>query len=204
MLKTRQRRPGYIALLLALVVGLGLAGAWLYQSAGAKATVLVAAVDIEAGQVIGREDVTTVALAGEARAITADEVSTVVGKRATVPLLAGTLLQRSMLGAAATLPEGQVLVGVLLPVGAAPAGGLVAGDLVDVYRLPAATAVGGDSAAPTVVAARVAVQKVAVAAKEQTVMSSGLLVTLAVPEADAAAVVAANGAKAVAVAVVGP
>lgn len=204
VLKTRQHRPGYIALLLALVVGLGLAGGWLYQSAGAKATVLVMATDIDAGQVITREDLTTVSLAGEARAITADQVSTVVGKRARVPLLSGTLLQRSMLGAAAALPEGHVLVGVLLPAGAAPAGGLVAGDLVDVYRLPAASARDEESTAPMVVAARVAVQKVASASKEQAVVSSGLLVTLVVPTADAAAVVAANGAKAVAVVVVGP
>ena len=36
-LPTRQRRPGYIALLVVLVIGLGLAGGFLYTSAGSKA-----------------------------------------------------------------------------------------------------------------------------------------------------------------------
>ena len=39
-LPTRQRRPGWTALALTLIIGLGAVGAWLYSAAGSKTCLL--------------------------------------------------------------------------------------------------------------------------------------------------------------------
>jgi len=197
-LPTRQRRPGYIALLVVLVIGLGLAGGFLYTSAGSKATVLIVARDVPAGQVIIRQDVTTASVAGDVNAIAAGNLGAVIGRRAVVELLPGTVLQQAMLGSGPKIPAGSAQVGLELPPGTLPAGGLLAGDAVQVWRLPAKNAA-DPAAVPTLVAKATVATAITDPAR-----AGGFLVTVTVPAGDAAAVVAAGGAGLATLVLVGP
>ena len=92
-LPVRQRRPGYAALGVAMIVALAAAGAWLYAQAGAKTPVVVVVGDVPSGHVIGREDLSTVALAGGITAVAGSHLDSIVGQTAVVHLLPGTVLQ---------------------------------------------------------------------------------------------------------------
>jgi flagella basal body P-ring formation protein FlgA len=97
MLPTRQRRPGLVALAIALIVGLAALGMYLYQQAGAKTPVLVVAREVPAGHVVARADLTAVSVAGPVTAVAAGHIDSVVGQTAAVDLLPNMLVQRSML-----------------------------------------------------------------------------------------------------------
>lgn len=136
-LPTRERRPGHIALLAALIIGLAAVGAVLYSRAGAKTPVVEVVQAVPAGHVIERADLSTVAVAGEVTAIAGTGLDDVVGQTAAVDLLPHMLLQRSMLTRGGPLAPGQALVGVAVGSGQLPADGLSPGELVRVIGLPA-------------------------------------------------------------------
>ena len=69
LLPTRERRPGYIALLVALIVGLAAVGGVLYSKAGAKTQVVVVVHEVATGHPVQRADLGTVAVAGDVTAI---------------------------------------------------------------------------------------------------------------------------------------
>lgn len=185
-LAKRQRRPGYMALFVVLVVGLAGVGGWLYSTAGKKVAVVVVVHDVPVGQVIDRSDLSTVQVAGEVTAIAGIRLDSVVGQRAAVELLPGTLLQRAMVSAGPVLDAGEAQVGVAVKGGQLPADGLTPGDVVQVWRLPAPTVTGAAAAPAVLVAARASV----FAARPDPGQAGGWLVTVTVP-ADAAALVAA-------------
>lgn len=135
-LPTRERRPGYIALLVALIVGVAAIGALLYSKAGAKTPVVVVVRVVAQGHPLQRADLSTVTVSGDVTAIAGSGLSGVIGKTAAVELLPNTLLQRSMLTTSGPLGPGQALVGVALGSGQLPADGLAAGDTVRVIQLP--------------------------------------------------------------------
>ena len=91
-----RRRISKARLLLAvgLVLACALAGVIVAQRVDIRVPVLAAAHAISAGQVVTADDVTTVKVAAEAGVATvpASQLSTVVGRVAAVPLVAGTLL----------------------------------------------------------------------------------------------------------------
>ncbi len=91
-LSKRERRPGYIALLVLLVVGLAAIGGWLYTTAGQKVAVVVVVRDVPVGQTVSRLDLSTAEVAGDVTAIAGTRLDTAVGQRAAVELLPGTLL----------------------------------------------------------------------------------------------------------------
>lgn len=154
-LPTRERRPGYIALLVALIVGVAAVGAVLYSKAGTKTPVVVVVREVAQGHLLQRADLSTLTVSGDVTAIAGSGLSSVIGKTAAVELLPNTLLQRSMLTTAGPLASGQALVGVALDSGQLPADGLAAGDRVRVIQLPpknaVATGEGGGSGAPQAV-----------------------------------------------------
>lgn len=192
-LPTRQRRPGWVALGVVLVVGLAGVFAFLYSTAGQKVPVVVVSAPVPVGQVITRSDLSTVEVAGDITAVAAANLDSLVGQRAAVGLLPGTVLQRSMLTQVDPIPAGSVQVGVAVRGGQLPAHGVLPGDEVLVLRLPAQAA--GDAvAAPTVLSPRARV----FAALADPVQPGGLLVTVLVPAEQAAAVAAASGAGAAA------
>lgn len=84
------------------------------QRADARTQVLAVARPVAAGQVLAAEDVRVVRIvpAPELGTVAASESSTVIGRAAAVPLVAGSLLSRAEIGPAAWPAEGQVVVAV--------------------------------------------------------------------------------------------
>ena len=194
-LPTRQRRRGgWTALGAVMVVGLGLCFGYLYSTAGSKEPVVVLTAPVAVGQVIDRSDVSTVDVAGDITAIAGANLESVVGQRAAVALLPGTLLQRSMVTDADPIPAGMVQVGVAVKGGQLPADGLAPGDRVQVLRLPGQIT-GTDPGKPEIVV------KVATvfAAHPDEVQPGTTLLTLVVPADVAPSVAAASAAGAAAV-----
>jgi hypothetical protein len=192
-LPTRQRRTGYAALGLLLIIGLGAAFGYLYSTAGEKVPVVVVASKVAAGEVIERSDLSTVDVAGDITAIAGANLESVVGERAAVGLLPNTVLQRSMVTDVDPTPAGLVQVGVAVKGGQIPAEGLVPGDQVQVLRLPPQGGTG-----PAVVPDVVVVKAAVFAAVPDPVQAGSTLLTLLVPAEQAAAVAGASGAGAVA------
>lgn len=190
-LPTRQRHNGFIALAVALIVGLTAIGAYLYSTAGSKTPVVMVIHRIPVGQVVERSDLTTVPVSGRVVAVAGSNLASVIGERAAVTLLPDTLLQRAMVTSGGTLPAGQAQVGVAVRSGQIPADGLAAGDVVRVVRLPVKGSVDGQ--------ASVLVDRAEVfSSRLDPAVSGGTLVTVVVPEAASTAVAAASGAAAVA------
>ena len=190
-LPTRQHKPGYVALVVVLIVGLGAVGGWLYTQAGAKASVVAVAADVPAGHLITRADLTIVEVAGQVTAIAAGNIGTVVGQPAAVHLLPGMLLQRSMVAAGVQIPAGMVRVGVAVKPGQLPADGLTPGDVVTVLGLPRAVT---DETTTAVLASGVQV----FSAVPDPAIQGGFLVTLTVTSQVAPAIAAAGNAGLVA------
>lgn len=194
---TRQRRPGWVALAVALIVGFAATGAWLYLQAGSKTPVVVVVADVPAGHTIDRSDLSTVAVAGEVTAIAGENLDSVVGQIAAVHLMPNMLLQRSMVTENSGLLASMAEVGVAVKSGQVPADGLKPGDQVQIVGLP-------DAAAAEEQSVRVLVEKAQVyAVREDPAQAGGTLLTLVVPKANAAEVAAASGSGQIAVIRVG-
>ncbi len=190
-LPTRQRHNGFVALAVALIIGLAAVGAYLYDSAGAKVPVVMVVRQVPVGQVIDRADLTTVKVSGQVVALAGGNLSSAVGQRAAVTLLPNTLLQRAMMSSGPSLAAGQAQVGVAVRSGQIPADGLVPGDTVRVVQLPVK---GSTDVAGTVLAERARV----FASRADPAVSGGTLVTVVVAEGASTAVAAASGAGSVA------
>ena len=190
-LPTRERKPGYVAMAVLLIVGLAALFGFFYQQAGSKQPVVVVAREVPAGHVLQREDLSTVDVAGGVVAIAGANLESVLGQVATVPLLPNTLLQRSMVTDENPLTADQARVGVALKSGQIPAEGVQPGDVVQVVQLPGdgQAAPTKDQAGPPVLVDRATVY----AAAEDPALSGGTLLTLVVP-ADMAPLVAVAGA----------
>jgi hypothetical protein len=186
-LPTRQRRTGWTALGAVLVIGIGAAFGYLYTSAGSKEPVVVITAPVGVGEVISRSDLSTVDVAGEVTAIAGANLESVVGERAAVALLPGTLLQRSMVTDADPIPAGMAQVGVAVKGGQLPADGLVPGDRVQVLALPGQVGAGNPGAPTVLVDAAVVF-----AALQDPVQPGTTLLTLVVPAEVAPGVAAAS------------
>ncbi len=195
-LPTRERRPGYIALAVALIVGFAAVGAYLYTQAGAKTPVVIVVQNVPVGHQIQRSDLSTVAVSGDITAIAGSNLDSVVGKTAAVTLLPHTLLQRAMVADSTQLPAGQVLVGVAAAPGQVPADGLAIGASVEVIGLPTKNTPG---ATPTVLVPAAEVT----ASENNDAVQGGTLLTLQVPSAAAPAVAAASNAGLIALVRIG-
>ena len=193
-LPVREKRPGYVALAVFLIVGLAGLGAYWYAKAGAKTPVVVVVKGIPAGHVIDRADLSTVDVAGAVTAIGAAHLDSVVGQTATVQLLPNTLLQRAMVTSASALPADKGLVGLQLKPGQVPSSGLADGATVEVLALPGRTAAGGTAGTGTLLVASAVVYD----AQPDPSQSGGTLATLVVPRTSAQAVAAAGNAGLVA------
>lgn len=200
-LPVRQKRPGYAAIAIVLIVGLAALGAYFYSKAGQKTPVVVVTKDVPAGHRIDRGDLSTVSVAGGVTAIGGSNLDSVVGEVATVELLPGTLLQRAMVTSASPLPAGSSMVGVELKPGQLPAGGIRDGARAEVLHLPDKnSAAGATSTRSATVLATAATVYESMADPSQT---GGRLVTLIVPSDKAAPIAAASSAGLVALIQVG-
>ncbi len=150
----RRRRPGMIALAIALI-GAGVLGSVaLYTAADRRAAVLVATANVPAGGVIAAGDVgvASVAAGPGVQLIPAAQLRQVIGQVAGTALHPGMLLTAAELGALRPPGPGQVLVPLGLRPSLLPASGLGPGDRVLVVATPGAQGQPGSSAPPALIA----------------------------------------------------
>ncbi len=197
-----QRRLPETLIGLLLVAGCAL-GVFVYvTSVRAAAPVVTVAREVPAGAALAAEDLVTVGVsAGEGLVtIPAGELDGVVGRVARVALSPGVPLTRDVLAERSAVPAGFSSVGLALDPGGYPTGQLRPGDLVQVIATPALTV-----AAPgTTATAEVLVDSAEVFEVTPVGDSADrLLVTVLVPQGDAAQVAGAASQDAVRLAVRG-
>ena len=194
-LPTRERRSGFVALGVVLIISLAAIGVWLYSTAGAKTSVVVMVRPVAAGHAITRDDVSTVAVAGGVTAIGGNHLESVIGQSAAVTLLPNMLLQRSMTTGTAGLDPQEAEVGVAVTSGQVPADGLAPGDTVRVVQLPSDNASADASSSIQELVERAAVYAV----RADPAQAGGTLLTLRVPAGQADAVAMASSVGKIAV-----
>jgi SAF domain len=143
----RRRRPGMIALAVALI-GVGVLGsAALYARQNHQVPVLMVIAPVYAGSVVTSTDIgtTTVAAGPGVQVIPAKQLSQVIGLVAATSLRPGTLLAASELTTREPPLAGEVLVPVAVRPSVLPAGGLAPGDNVLIVATPVVPGGGGSA-----------------------------------------------------------
>ncbi|SNX88489.1 SAF domain-containing protein [Streptomyces sp. TLI_55] len=135
----RRRRPGVIALSLALIAAGGAGVAVLLLQVGDRTDVVTVVRDVQVGQVLTDEDLgkASVALDPALKAVRADDLKSVVGKRAAVELKPGSLLAPSQVTKDSLVKAGEQLVPIGLEPKQIPATALVPGQRVQLVHVPA-------------------------------------------------------------------
>ena len=133
-LAARKPKPKLIGAGAAVVVVGGLIGALMFGSGRDSQQVIVASHPIDAGSVLTVADVKGVSVSGQIgfRATPTANLAALVGKVASVPIPAGTLIVAEQLQLRQSAPPGTVLVGMVLDPGALPSPDLRFGDHVQV------------------------------------------------------------------------
>jgi hypothetical protein len=154
----RRRRPGMIALAIALVCAGILASVALYSAANHRVPVLVVTANVPAGARIGAADIAVASILPGAGVdvIPAGQLRQVVGQVAGSALHPGMLLAVSELATAQPPGPGQVLVPLPMRPSLLPASGLGPGDRVLIVATPGAQGQAGTSAAAPAMASPVA------------------------------------------------
>lgn len=140
-----RRRPALIGLGIALIALGALAAAWLVTTLAGTTAVVVMARDVAAGQQVTADDVRVVDIGGDLGATTgtayvpAGAMGEVVGRRTTIPLLAGQVVPPKALTDGRLVPGdgGQAVVGLPVTSAQVPATQLQAGDQILVVDTPA-------------------------------------------------------------------
>ncbi|MER8009701.1 SAF domain-containing protein [Streptomyces sp. NPDC094149] len=135
----RRRRPGVIALSLALIAAGGAGVAVLLLQVGNRTDVVTVIRDVQVGQVLTEDDLgkASVALDPAVKAVRADSLQSVVGKRAAVELKPGSLLAPSQVTKDNLVKAGEQLVPIGLEPKQIPATALVPGQKVELVHVPA-------------------------------------------------------------------
>ncbi|MGA5114722.1 SAF domain-containing protein [Streptomyces pseudogriseolus] len=135
----RRRRPGVIALSLALIAAGGAGVAVLLLQVGDRTEVVTVVRDVQVGQVLTEQDLgkASVALDPAVKAVRADDVDSVVGKRAAVELKPGSLLAPAQVTKDSLVKAGEQLVPIGLKPEQVPATALVPGQKVQLVHVPA-------------------------------------------------------------------
>jgi SAF domain len=132
----KPRRPyGQMLLAVLVIVGCALGATVAFTRAGDTTSVVVATDGVARGETITREDLTTERVAGVDDAIPANQLEDLVGRTATVDLLAGQVVVEAASTADPIPAEGETLVGVGIEPTRLPAG-LAPGDTVLVLAAP--------------------------------------------------------------------
>lgn len=134
----QRRRPTWMIWGAALVIASAVLGAWAFSSSTARISIVVAARDLEPGDVVAGTDLRVIEIGstGDMRAVQASQQSLVIGQVARGPIPAGTVLNTDLFADPGTsVPDGFVVIGTPLDAGTAPVGSLAAGDPVDVIAV---------------------------------------------------------------------
>lgn len=153
-----RRRPAWMIWGAALVIIAAVVGAWAFSSASTQISIVVAARDLEPGDVVTATDLRVVEIgsAGDMRAVQVSQQALVIGQVARAAIPEGTVLNTDLFADPGTsVPDGFVVIGTPLDAGTAPIGSLAAGDPVDVIGV--AKANGPDGSATAVVITRASV-----------------------------------------------
>lgn len=145
-----RRRPSWLAGGVLLVALAALLGVWLFSSATATLSVVVAGRDLPPGHVVTRADLRVVEMgrAGGLRAVQAHQQELVLGSSARALVPEGTVLHTGLFTTPdAAVPAGKVVVGASLVAGAVPVADLRPGDQVVVLAAPASSAAAPPDAA---------------------------------------------------------
>ncbi|WP_327714030.1 SAF domain-containing protein [Streptomyces sp. NBC_00490] len=147
----RRRRPGMIALSLALIAAGGAGVAVLLLQVAQRTEVVTVVRDVQVGQVLTEQDLgqASVALDPAVKAVEADELESVVGKRAAVELKPGSLLTPSQVTKDSLVKAGEQLVPIGLKPEQVPATALVPGQKVRLVHVPAQGATASESESDT-------------------------------------------------------
>ncbi|MEU8795416.1 SAF domain-containing protein [Streptomyces sp. NPDC048643] len=135
----RRRRPGVIALSLGLIAAGGAGVAVLLLQVGHRTDVVTVVRDVQVGQVLTEQDLgkASISLDPAVKAVTADHLDQVVGKRAAVELRPGSLLTPSQVMTDSLVKAGEQLVPIGLKPEQIPATALVPGQKVQLVHVPA-------------------------------------------------------------------
>ncbi|MGW2907178.1 SAF domain-containing protein [Streptomyces sp. NPDC001204] len=135
----RRRRPGVIALSLALIAAGGAGVAVLLLQVGNRTDVVTVVRDVQVGQVLTEDDLgkASIALDPAVKAVRSDDLKSVVGKRAAVELKPGSLLAPSQVTKDSLVKAGEQLVPIGLEPKQIPATALVPGQKVELVHVPA-------------------------------------------------------------------
>ncbi|MFD7283654.1 SAF domain-containing protein [Streptomyces sp. NPDC059862] len=147
----RRRRPGVIALSLALIASGGAGVAVLLLQVGHRTEVVTVVRDVQVGQVLTERDLgkASIALDPAVKAVEAADLESVVGKRAAVELKPGSLLAPSQVTKDSLVKAGEQLVPIGLKPEQVPATALVPGQKVQLVRVPAQGATSSDTEGET-------------------------------------------------------
>jgi hypothetical protein len=128
-----------IALSLALIAAGGAGVAVLLLQVGDRTDVVTVVRDVQVGEVLTEQDLgkASVALDPAVKAVRADDVESVVGKRAAVELKPGSLLSPSHVTKDSLVKAGEQLVPIGLKPEQVPATALVPGQKVQLVHVPA-------------------------------------------------------------------
>ncbi|MEU9545567.1 SAF domain-containing protein [Streptomyces mirabilis] len=135
----RRRRPGVIALSLALIAAGGAGVAVLLLQVGHRTQVVTVVRDVQVGQVLTEQDLgqASISLDPAVKTVKADDLGSVVGKRAAVELKPGSLLTASQVTKDSLVKAGEQLVPIGLKPEQVPATELVPGQKVQLVHVPA-------------------------------------------------------------------
>lgn len=138
VVRQRRRRPGLIALSVALIAAGALSGALLFTASGQRTAVLVVARDVPVGAAITDADLAPASLALDpaVKAVPVAKKKTMVGQRAAVALKAGALLSPGQVTSVSLVKAGEQLVGVALKPSQLPASRLAPGQKVVIVSTP--------------------------------------------------------------------
>lgn len=154
----RRRRPGMIALAVALV-GVGvLASVAVYGAINTRVPVIVLTANVPAGTVITASDLGTADVSASAgvQVIPARQMSQVIGQVAGTSLHPGMLLAASELATVRPPAAGEVLIALPIKPSFVPASGIGAGDHVLIEATPGAQGQSGSSSGAGALATPVA------------------------------------------------
>jgi len=138
VVRQRRMRPGLLGLAVLLVVLGGLGSAFAVTSVRATGSYLAVAREVPVGRELTADDVVSVQVAGGQglSPVPASKLDEVVGKRATVPLVPGTLLTMAQLTDAPMVGPGQQQIALGLKASEVPAKELHPGDKVVLFSTP--------------------------------------------------------------------
>jgi len=138
VIRQRRMRPGLLGLAVLLIALGGLGAAFAVTSVRATGSYLAVGRPVPQGTVLEADDLVTVQVAGGAglAPVPASRKAQVVGKRAAVSLLPGTLLTMSQLTDKPLLAAGQQQVALGLKLNQVPARTLLPGDKVVLVGTP--------------------------------------------------------------------